>query len=921
MNPLLEQYLQEARENLKFVEQNLEDLGSGDAELMNSIFRAVHTIKGGSGIVEFDAIRNITHSAEDLLDMLRSNKLEFRDSMTDVLFDAFDEVLNLIEAAEETGDIVEADEDTVNRIVTELKEQMGKADEVIVWKPPFHYPENNSSIVEKDFRLDFIEETIPFELDPITEKNFKDRRLYAVCFDVDESCMVFGNDPVYAMGLLGSNLISIYNCFDTNTAKELIAGFEDNDDDLLLRSKIIGFIHATFDEMEEGIYNFLDDCYVLPLDVKTLLNVSFDGVEDIDLVKDLVESITNSLNKGDIDSINSSINEALGLINKNSRLAFLLKRLQLVIKILDMEEYDKLTPFMSALLGKDIVIKSNDSTPIQVAQSVEVPEEEVETQESVVKVPSNVELTKVDKVVIEDMLVQQYEQLSQIQDEMMVERVKVITQRCASLLGKECKAKSANDMLAWIKSVVGEKVGAVSTQSAPQTQAKPVESKPVEVQKTEPKVEQKAVVQKQEPKVEIVTNDDHEERTTPNKLVKKDEKKDVIGKVVKIEQESIDSLMSIVGELLVAKNSLPYLAGGVHEMDKSQIKRSILEKYSFINRLSTQLQDLIIGMRMLPISYVFDRYPKLVRDISKKLNKKVKLVQEGADTKLDKNIIEMLADPLIHIARNSLDHGLETEDERLENGKDGTGTLLMKAYPESDKVIIEIVDDGRGINVDRVSQKILEKGLMSAEQIDKLSYKEKSQLVMLPGLSTAETITEFSGRGVGMDVVKKSVESFGGSIDITTTQGEGTKIVLSIPMSLAVSTLLQVSMNGNTYGFPMDIVSETVKIDSSEITYLNNEPYIYIRGQVVPLLYIDAMLEKDTMKKKILSIVIIMVKGNQLAVIVNELIGQIDVVQKPLDGILENHPLFSGAALLGNGQIIIIFDSIGLLDMQVNSKG
>jgi two-component system chemotaxis sensor kinase CheA len=490
----------------------------------------------------------------------------------------------------------------------------------------------------------------------------------------------------------------------------------------------------------------------------------------------------------------------------------------------------------------------------------------------------------------------------------MIDRVKVILDKCANFLGEKLSVGNKNEMLVWLEQKIGEHVVCVTKQNKEENSIPKTISPSSQ---TTPQIQQ-----------ETKTNNKTslEQTSIEKKEPKKETKKDVIGKVVKIEQESIDNLMSIVGELLVAKNSLPYLANSVVNMESEQIKRSILDKYLFINRLSNQLQELIISMRMLPISYVFDRYPKLVRDISKKLDKKVKLIQGGADTKLDKNVIEMLADPLIHIVRNSLDHGLETQEERIENGKNKTGELIMRAYSESDRVIIEIIDDGRGINTQKVANKVLEKGLLTQEQIDSMSDNEKAALVMLPGLSTAESITEFSGRGVGMDVVKKSIESFGGNIDITTKSGQGTKIVLSIPVSLAVSKLLQVSMDNNNYGFPMDLVSETVKINTNDITYLNSDPYIYIRGQVIPILFIDDMLSANTKENKILSLVIITVKGNQLAVVVNDLLGQIDVVQKPLEGILENHSLFSGAALLGNGQIIMILDSIGLFEMQ-SSKG
>jgi two-component system chemotaxis sensor kinase CheA len=400
-----------------------------------------------------------------------------------------------------------------------------------------------------------------------------------------------------------------------------------------------------------------------------------------------------------------------------------------------------------------------------------------------------------------------------------------------------------------------------------------------------------------------------EEVVQKTETKKAETQKAVVGKTVKIDQESIDSLMNVAGELLVAKNSLPYLADNVVGLTHDAIKREIMDKYIFINRLTEQLQDLIMGMRMLPISYVFDRYPKLVRDISKKLGKKVKLEMEGGDTKLDKNMIEMLADPMIHIMRNSLDHGVEMPDVREQKGKNASGNVTLKAYAQSDKIIIEIKDDGAGINVERVAGKVLEKGLMTPEQIDALSEDEMAELVLLPGLSTAEEITEFSGRGVGMDVVKRSIESFGGSISISTKANQGTLITLAIPMSLAVTSLLHIQMNDIHYGLPMDSVSETVKLERSEIEYLHNEPFVYIRGEVIPLLFIKSMLNEEVMKKEPLSIVVLNIKNNLL-----------DVVQKPLVGIMENHPLFSGTALLGNGQIIMSIDPIGLLGISQKLK-
>jgi len=226
-----------------------------------------------------------------------------------------------------------------------------------------------------------------------------------------------------------------------------------------------------------------------------------------------------------------------------------------------------------------------------------------------------------------------------------------------------------------------------------------------------------------------------------------------------------------------------------------------------------------------------------------------------------------------------------------------------------------IKDDGAGINVERVVQKVIDKGLMTAEQIDALDDNGRAELVLLAGLSTADTITEFSGRGVGMDVVKKSIDGFGGSINIRTEKDVGTTITLAIPVSLAVTSLLHVEMNDIHYGLPMDSVQETVKIDKEEIAFLHNEPFIYLRGEVIPLLFINSMLNLEEIKNKQLSIVVLNIKGNTLAVVVNELLGQLDVVQKPLEGMLQGHPIFSGTALLGNGQIIMMMDPVGVLSI------
>ena len=370
--------------------------------------------------------------------------------------------------------------------------------------------------------------------------------------------------------------------------------------------------------------------------------------------------------------------------------------------------------------------------------------------------------------------------------------------------------------------------------------------------------------------------------------------------------------MDIVGEILVVKNSIPYIAESLTNDNPLSVKRDLLLKYEEISRITDLLQDRVMGMRLLPISYIFNRYPKLVRDISKKLDKKIEYVEYGSETKLDKMMIEKLADPLIHIIRNSLDHGLETVEERKEANKDDKGTLTIGAKSEGDRVFIEIKDDGRGIDVDKVINIALEKRLIDSEKIDVMSHKEKLGLIFLAGLSTKDEITDLSGRGVGADAVKTTVTELGGKIDIKSEKGKGTTIVLELPVSVALTNLFQVKMADENYAVSMESVIETDKILKEDIQTANHKPFIRLRENIIPLVLNTTLLKRDTFKDEE-NIIIVKVENTQIALIADELVGQIDVVQKPLTGMLKNHPFINGTSLLGNGEPLFVIKPESLL--------
>ncbi|HEX5709805.1 MAG TPA: chemotaxis protein CheA [Sulfuricurvum sp.] len=906
MDALLEQFLVEARENLAFIDQNIDKIGGDDPELLNSVFRAAHTLKGGSGIVGFEAVKRITHHAEDLLDMLRSGNLDFQERMVESLYNAFDEVVNLIEAAEESGEIVEADDARIDEIAEELSALMGKTIEAVVWTCPYRESRDVSRIINLPMPfLRSFTQVLPFVPSAVDEDFCAREQLYAVVFDIDESCMVYGNDPIYTLSLIGDKVLAVHSCMTADGATSVLSGFDDPDG-LLLKLSMVAFVYATYEEINDALFNFSDELTYLPLDITTLLGVD-EGERGhvLDILKELGKNAHNR------DEIARDIANTLPLIGANTLQNKQLNRLLDVLGCIDSTDFPRLAGIISQLPYGNVFVEGASAEEVQ-SMTEQTPSVQEEKQ-----ILDEVALGRLSAI-----LTQQLQTLENVEDPEAFERVRELL---THFLGDYLSAvpgsfDSRETLIGWLRKELR-----LDSSQEEITESEKEESS---FQELSVPSKEEAIVPLSEPVIpELVAPVAVETAKAPiepaSLAVEKTEgdektaagKKGVIGKTVKIDQESIDHLMNVVGELLVAKNSLPYLADGVHKMTSEGTKRAIMEKYTFINRLTEQLQDLIMGMRMLPISYVFDRYPKLVRDISKNLNKRVSLTMDGGETKLDKNMIEMLADPMIHIMRNSLDHGIELPDIRVQKGKNPEGKITLNAYAQSDKIVVEIRDDGAGINVDRVIQKVLEKELLTLDQIDAMNDDEKAALVMLPGLSTAESITEYSGRGVGMDVVRKSIEAFGGNIRIKTVPNQGTTIYLTIPMSLAVTSLLHVTLSGVHYGFPMDSVSETVKIDRSSIEYLQNEPFVYLRGEVIPLLFAKGMLDEKALENKTLPVVVLNIKGNLLAVVVNDLLGQLEVVQKPLEGIMENHPIFSGTALLGNGQIIMAIDPMGLLQI------
>ena len=389
-------------------------------------------------------------------------------------------------------------------------------------------------------------------------------------------------------------------------------------------------------------------------------------------------------------------------------------------------------------------------------------------------------------------------------------------------------------------------------------------------------------------------------------------------KVLKVSQEKIDRMMDLVGEMVVAKNSLPYLAQRAeNQYGQRELAREIKAQYAVINRIAEDMQHAVMQVRMLPVGTVFQRFGRLVRDISKKLGKEVNLVVEGEDTEADKNVIEPLADPLIHIIRNSLDHGIEMPDVRRAAGKAAAGVIRIKARQESDRVLIEISDDGAGINAQRVRDKAVERGLIPADRAVTLSDDEAVQLVFLPGFSTAESISDLSGRGVGMDVVRTAVERINGAVSLTSRPGQGTTITLSLPLSMAVTNVMVVESAGRRLGVPMDLIVETVRVHGDDIHHFKQAQTTVLRGRIVPLRPLNDLLALDAAAERNedgeYAVLVVRLASGSVGLLVDHFHGASDIILKPLEGVLAGLTGFAGTALMGDGSVLMVLNPKELL--------
>lgn len=419
------------------------------------------------------------------------------------------------------------------------------------------------------------------------------------------------------------------------------------------------------------------------------------------------------------------------------------------------------------------------------------------------------------------------------------------------------------------------------------------------VEKAAEKLEETTTVQETQPA--SAASSKHEKKAAANKPV--------VNRTVRVDIEKLDSLMNLVSELIIAKNSLVSISAT--SSSDASASSAFNEQIEYLESVTTNLHESVMKVRMVPIESVVQKFPRMIRDLQKKLNKKMELYMSGEETELDRTVVDEIGDPLMHLLRNAADHGLESAELRKERGKPATGSIHLDAYQDGNNVIIEVSDDGGGINVAGVKEKAINRGVITPEQAENMSDKDIVNLLFLPSFSTAEKVTDVSGRGVGLDVVKSKIEALSGEVDVKTKFGEGSTWTIRLPLTLAIIQALMVVVGDEKYAISLGSIETIENITGHDIKYVQAKEVINLRGSVIPLIRLDDMLDirKERGNDDNLVVVIVRKGDKQAGLVVDELIGQQEIVIKSLGKYINKCKFISGATILGDGEVALILDA------------
>ena len=901
MSELLDTFIGESRENLESASQELITLQTNgyDAKAVDTIFRDIHTIKGSSDLFDIKPLTRLAHASEDLLDCLRASEIPFSDELGDVLLESFDQISTFFDeleagthqlsqwegvSAELAGRLRNFMTTTAAPSGNEATQPVENAVEAPagIAAPVAALPETAANWLSS--MSDTARLTLFF-------KSQESTGLHYFHYTPDADCFFRGEDP-FNVSLATPGFIT-----HTITRKSHVEGPEDvflcHLDILLLSSadwdslsSHFAYYEGQYEHTQISAEQVYQQCAPLisqilnEEEVETLAQaLENEGPEQIARICNFVCASTNP------DSAVWQFCAGIERLTENP--AMLSAFCQCLFATPDTAQTEE-TPVADDVSEESIA----EAAPTQPAESEGLSENAL----AMLKQQETVLIRLIDGRGNQGALASINLIVSRILNLDIVDRTPEDLLRVIASEGEQNdsqEAPDATDIQAPAVAdteapVASEQAAAINDDSAnankpvaEATQAEPAEAKPEPVSETSAKPA---------------------ERQVPRTL--------------KVNQEKIDYLMDLVGELTVAKNSLPYLARQAEEDGGSRkLSKQIKSHFTIVNRLTEELQSAVLQIRMVPVSHVFQRYPRLVRDLARKLNKKIELEMQGEDTEFDKNLIESLSEPLIHLLRNSIDHGIEAPADRLAAGKNESGCIQLIATPQDDNVVIEIRDDGKGIDPAKIKMLAYQKGVITESQLESINDEEALQLIFAPGFSTSEQVSDLSGRGVGMDAVKTMVTQAGGHIEMQSEVGKGTQFRLVLPQTMSVNRVMMFEVNEQMFGVSMDSVVETLKVRPDEIQQIKNHQVLVIRDKLVPLHDLREYLgfELQTQNVEEQSILVVNTGNGDMGLVIDKFHEGIDVIQKPLEGVMAGYSHFSGTALLGDGRVLLIVNVPELL--------
>ncbi len=880
---LLQDFITETGEHLEEMETNLLHLEAApdDQNFLNEIFRSAHTIKGSSEYLGMERIALLSHKLENLLEILRQGKTkragwEINQDIIDTLIEARDRIAMLMADVEKDHEEKTEIDDLIERIDRICENPYGQADAIE------DFARESDSFSEDNGLLDISS----FEEDSgVEEESEEDDEVQA---DYDEE-------------------------YDKELFEIFIQYLQENI--LVIMEKIV-LLKDSSDP-----YEILDQC--LPVLSSLHSSANYMDYEKITLLYEKwqseIESAKEAIKRKDVISFkgadDSIMDLAEGMESYVKALADHFPRIKPLVAGVDRkkEVHDEKEDEPAILLADELV--DTDVLDESVLPSIEVMDDE-DISDDVGKEPAMVsepeEDFKADLDGLYDELDTAFETGTDEEDTTETELELLPDQKD---MEEKWTALEAGD--------IGEE------------DLKDKDKKPA----GKPEISEKKILKEQ--KITDESFVPEKKSSIPDKKpVKPKEHVDVkaVKHNLRVDARKIDDLMNQVGELVVSRAWFSQLFSemkelqehlehnvGLNQRDMKPVKNftfRISEAIVALGRVANELQEGVMKVRMLPISRLFNRYPRLVRDLVHDTDKKVRLELTGEETELDKMVIEEIADPLVHIIRNAVDHGCETIEERRNGGKPDEAVLHLKAYHESNHVVIEISDDGRGLDIEKIKEVAIRKKLITKDELKRMSQRDLMALIMKPGFSTSSGVTKTSGRGVGMDVVKKNLEKLNGTIEIHSIAGRGTRFRIKIPLTLAIIQALLVRVGDNIFTIPLTAVEETLRVFRRDVTFIEGVECIYLRDRTLSLLRLSKLfgINSTTESADKMFVVVVNTGMKQVGLVVDALIGQEEAVIKPFVDYLQENSGFSGATILGDGRISLILDVYELINLSLSAN-